>query len=276
LSLNRENWLLSLGTLLFEIRLRIRSNGSGKSTLAKLLSRLVNVTSGQLLINDVEVTLYDPADLRKHISILFQETGEFEGLTLAENIGIGNIDHIEDEAEIQKAATAAGANEYIEKLDFKYASYLGSIPGSWSWTQGVEMWNEDDAQDADEESDEVREMQKRVKGGLSGGELQKLGLARALMRETCADLMILDEPSAKLDPEAEIKLFETIKRVRNGRTTVFVSHRFNTVKLADQILVFDGGIIREAGTHEELMAVKDGKYQKMYRIQVEGFYPDGG
>jgi ATP-binding cassette, subfamily B, bacterial len=195
-------------------------------------------------------------------------------MTLAENIGVGNVENIHDKSAIEKAAAEAGADDFIEKLPFKYESYLGSIPGSWTWTEGIKMWNQDDVEDDNDESDEVKELQKMVQSGLSGGQLQKLGLARSFMRGADTDFMILDEPSAKLDPEAESKLFETIKKTRSGRTTVFISHRFNTVKLADQILVIDGGVIKESGTHDELMAIKDSKYRRLYSIQASGFTPE--
>jgi len=196
-------------------------------------------------------------------------------MTIKENIGLGNIDKINDISAIQKASLEAGAHEFIEQFTSKYDSFLGSIPGFWTHTEGVATWNDDNVDDDDdEESEEVKELQKRVQYGLSGGQSQKLGLARAFMRGDDSDLMILDEPSAKLDPEAELKLFETIKRVRDGRTTVFISHRFNTVRLADQILVLDDGMVKETGTHEELMSISDGKYRRLYTVQASGFNPD--
>ncbi len=234
--------------------------------------RIVNVTSGELLINDINVNRYDPTVLRRHISVLFQDVGEFSGLTIAENIGLGHVENIDNSAAIQQSASEAGAAEFIEKLPYKYDSYLGAIPGWWTGTQGYGNWDESDSDsDSDDDEEELKEQKKKLQRDLSGGQWQKLGLARAFMRGNDADLMVLDEPTANLDPEAEFKLFETIKKTRQGRTTIYISHRFNTVKLADQIMVMENGDVKEFGTHEELMEIMDGKYRKLYSLQVKGF-----
>src|SRR5205814_5187387 len=137
---------------------------------------------------------------------------------------------------------------------------LGRIPGWWTDTEGYGKWEESDSDsDSDDDEEELKEQKKKVQRDLSGGQWQKLGLARAFMRGNEADLMVLDEPTANLDPEAEFKLFETIKRLRKDRTTVYISHRFNTVRAADRIMVMEKGEVKEFGTHEELMAMKDGR-----------------
>jgi ATP-binding cassette, subfamily B, bacterial len=238
--------------------------------LAKLLTRLTKITGGELLINDVNVDAYDPLVLRSHISVLFQDVGEFSGLTISENIGIGNPERIESSEAIHQSATDAGAAEFIEQLPHQYNSYLGHIPGWYRHTEGVDKWDSDS--DSDSEDDEEKKAdEKKVQKDLSGGQWQKLGLARAFMRGNEADLMVLDEPTANLDPEAEHKLFETIKKSRRQRTTVFISHRFNTVRVADRIMVMEKGEVKEFGTHEELMMLQDGKYRQLYNIQAKGF-----
>jgi ATP-binding cassette, subfamily B, bacterial len=237
--------------------------------------RIANVTGGELLINDINVDRYDPTILRKHISVLFQDVGQFSGLTIGENIGLGQVECPEA---IKQSAEEAGASEFIENFKFKYDSYLGRIPGWWTYKEGQDSWDDDsdsdDEDDDEDDEDEKKEQKKRVQKDLSGGQWQKLGLARAFMRRNHADLMVLDEPTAKLDPEAEFKLFETIKKTRAGRTTIYISHRFNTVKLADQIMVMEKGDVKEFGTHEELMKIKDGKYRRLYSLQAMGFELD--
>jgi ATP-binding cassette, subfamily B, bacterial len=205
--------------------------------------------------------------LRRHISVLFQDVGEFSGLTIAENIGLGCVDNIESSPAIRRSATDSGAAEFIEQFPHRYDSYLGRTPGWWSDTEGYGKW-----EDFDSDSDSDDEEQKtKVVHDLSGGQWQKLGLARAFMRESDADLMVLDEPTAKLDPEAEVNLFENIRRTRKGRTTIYISHRFNTVKFADAIMVMENGDVKEFGTHEELMGITDGRYRKLYSLQAKGF-----
>jgi len=198
--------------------------------------------------------------------------GEYSGLTIAENIGLGKVENINSAAAIQQSAIDAGAAEFIEKFPYKYDSYLGRIPGWSSFHQGIERWNQYDSDaDSDDDEDELKEQKKRVQRDLSGGQWQKLGLARAFMRRNDADLMVLDEPSANLDPEAEVYLFETIRKTREGRTTIYISHRFNTIKFADQIILVENGVVKEFGTHQELMDITHGKYRKLYSLQAMGF-----
>jgi len=239
------------------------------------LSRIADVTDGELLINDINVSQYDPAALRRHISVLFQDVEEYAGLTVGENIGLGQVENIGSAAAIQQAGIDSGAAEFIESFPYKYDSYLGKIPGWWASDQGFGIWNESDSETgSDDDEEELKQQKKRVQRDLSGGQWQKVGLARAFMRGNNVDLIVLDEPTANLDPEAEFKLFETLKRGRQGRTTIYISHRFNTVKFADQIMVMENGVVKEFGTHEELMGIKDGKYRKLYSLQAKGFEID--
>ena len=246
--------------------------------MARLLTRLANPTEGELFINDINVKEYDPSILRRHITVLFQNPGEFEGLTIAENIGIGNITKIDSPPTIQKASLESGAAEFVSQLPYKYDTYLSCIPGWTTYTEGFSKWDDNDTSDYENDSDNEdelkKEQEKKVQKDLSGGQWQKLGLARAFMRNQEADLMVLDEPTANLDPEAEFKLFETIKRCRLGRTTVFISHRFNTVRIADRIMVLDKGVVKEFGSHDELMRVEEGQYRRFYEVQAKGFVFD--
>jgi ATP-binding cassette, subfamily B, bacterial len=263
-------WLLLSGKSLFGIALMSRFNGAGKSTLAKLLTRLANVTEGELLINGIDVKKYDPIVLRRHISVLFQDISQYNGLTILENIGVGNVTALDLAGAVERSAIDAGAAEFIDQLPHKYNSYLGFKPGEKVTGWGVGRW---DDSDSDSDDDEFVEKE-RVQKNLSGGQWQKIALARAFMRGNEADLLVLDEPTANLDPEAEYKLFETIKKLRKGLTTVYISHRFNTVRAADRIMVMEKGEVKELGTHEDLMAIKDGRYRRLYTLQAKGFLLD--
>jgi ATP-binding cassette, subfamily B, bacterial len=234
------------------------------------LTRLANVTGGELLINDINVKNYDPAVLRRHIAVLFQDIGQYNGLTILENIGVGKVSELNSTSVIQQSATDAGAAEFIDQLPYKYDSYLGFVPGHTSFGWGVGRWDDSDSESDDDDLEDKDKVQKN----LSGGQWQKIALARAFMRGYEADLLVLDEPTANLDPEAEYKLFETIKRLRKGRTTVYISHRFNTVRAADRIMVMEKGNVIEFGTHEELMTMNDGKYHRLYTLQAKGFLLD--
>jgi ATP-binding cassette subfamily B protein len=237
------------------------------------LTRLANVSGGEFLINDINVKEYDPVELRRHISVLFQDIGKFHGLTITENIGVGKVENLGNDEAVQQAAKDAGAAEFIEELPYKYDSYLGSPPGGYTLSWGVDPWDDDDS-DSDDEDDTKKEEEKRVQRNLSGGQWQKIALARAFMRGNEADLLVLDEPTANLDPEAEYNLFNTIRKLRKGQTTVYISHRFNTVRAADRIMVMEDGVVKEFGTHEELMTIKDGRYHRLYTLQAKGFQLD--
>lgn len=240
--------------------------------MAKLLTRLANVTEGELLVNDVDVKQYDPTELRRHIAVLFQEIGHYRGLTILENIGVGKIAEVNSRNVVEQSAVDADAAEFIEKLPHKYDSYLGFRPGQDVYGWGVGRWDDSDS-DSDDDEEEPDE-KGRVQKDISGGQWQKIALARAFMRGHEADLLVLDEPTANLDPEAEHKLFETIKRLRKGKTTVYISHRFNTVRAADRIMVLENGEVKEFGTHEELLTLKDGRYHRLYTLQAKGFTLD--
>jgi len=240
--------------------------------LAKLLARLANVTAGELLINDIDVENYHPAELRRHIAVLFQDIRKYSGLTILENIGVGQVDHMNSQEAIEQSAVNAGAAEFIDKLPFKYDSYIGYAPGEDSYSYHAGRWDSDSESDSDDEDTALQK--KRVQKNISGGQWQKIALARAFMRGSEADLLILDEPTANLDPEAEHTLFETIRKLRKGRTTVYISHRFNTVRAADRIMFMEDGEVKEFGTHDELMALKDGRYHRLYTLQAKGFLLD--
>jgi ATP-binding cassette subfamily B protein len=237
--------------------------------------RLADVTDGQLLINDVNVTDYDPVTLRQHIAVLFQDIGQYCGLTILENIGIGKVGDLNSSDAVRKSAKDAGAAEFIDQLPHKYDSYLGFCPNTWGARDYRSMkWRWDDSDSSSSDEDEERKNEKaKVQSNLSGGQWQKIALARAFMRGNNADLLVLDEPTANLDPEAEYNLFESIRKFRKGLTTIYISHRFNTVTAADRIMVLNMGELKEFGTHEELMALK-GDYHRLYSLQTKGFQLD--
>jgi ATP-binding cassette, subfamily B, bacterial len=237
--------------------------------------RLADVTDGELLINDVNVKDYDPATLRRHIAVLFQDIGKYKGLTILENIGLGNVSDINHIEAIHQSAKDADVAEFIDQLPHQYDTYLGFSPNADA-TREYNMrgrWDDSES-DSSDDDEEKQDEKKKVQKNLSGGQWQKIALARAFMRGHEADLLVLDEPTANLDPEAEYKLFESIKRLRRGLTTVYISHRFNTVRAADRIMVLEKGELKEFGTHEELMTLEDGKYHKLYSLQAKGFQLD--
>ncbi len=210
-------------------------NGAGKSTLFKLLCRLYDPTAGRILLDGVDIREYDPVELRTRISAMFQDYVTYQG-TAAENIGLGDLARLEDRPHIEESARRAGADERIERLPSGYDSPLGR----W-FDQGV---------------------------SLSGGEWQKIALARAFQRE--APLLILDEPTSALDAQAEHDLFSRLRSLSEGRTTLYISHRFSTVRQAERILLLDHGKVAEYGTHEELMAAKAG-YAELFTLQARAY-----
>ena len=207
-------------------------NGAGKTTLAKLLSRLYDPTQGEIYLDDADLREYDLSDLRQNITAVYQDYAQFH-LTAAENIGIANLSRADDRPAIVRAAEQGGADEVIARLPKGYASQLGR-----EFEDGSE---------------------------LSIGEWQKLALARAFFRD--AQILILDEPTAALDVQAEYEVYERFRELTQGRSTILISHRFSTVRMADRIVVLEDGSIIEEGSHAQLMAL-GGTYADLYSKQA--------
>ncbi|MEV4460020.1 ABC transporter ATP-binding protein [Microbispora sp. NPDC049633] len=225
----------------------IGRNGAGKSTLIKLLCRMYDPERGAVLWNGVDLRDLDPAELRARIGAVFQDYMEYD-LTAAENIGLGDLAYVTDRDRIAAAAERAGAHTFVERLPRSYDTLLSRL-----FFQG------DDVNGADDGAGVV----------LSGGQWQRLALARAHLRSG-RDLMILDEPSSGLDAEAEYEIHHKLRQFRTGRTNVLISHRLNTVRDADLLVVLDEGVVAERGTHEELMALR-GVYASLFSMQAEGY-----
>src|SRR5919109_4194876 len=210
-------------------------NGAGKTTLFKLICRLYDPTEGRILIDGVDLRDYDPADLRAQIGGMFQDYVTYQA-TAAENIGLGNLDEIADREAVVRAGQQAGADSLIASLPEGYDTALGK----W-FDAGV---------------------------NLSGGEWQKVALARAFMRD--ARILLLDEPTSALDAQAEYDLFERLRTLTRGKTAVYISHRFSTVRRADRILFLEHGRLVEQGTHEQLMRL-GGRYARLFRLQASAY-----
>jgi ATP-binding cassette, subfamily B, bacterial len=211
-------------------------NGAGKTTLFKLICRLYDPTEGRILIDDVDIRDFEPADLRRQIGAMFQDYVDYQA-TAAENIGLGNVPEIADRDEVVRASKQAGSDELIANLPEGYDTALGK----W-FDAGV---------------------------NLSGGEWQKVALARAFMRED-ARILLLDEPTSALDAQAEYDLFERLRSLTHGRTAVYISHRFSTVRRADRIIFLEHGRLVEEGTHEDLMRLR-GRYARLFRMQAAAY-----
>jgi ATP-binding cassette subfamily B protein len=217
----------------------VGENGAGKSTLVKLLARMYEPSSGRISIDGVDLARFDPAAWRSRLSAAFQDSCRFEFL-LGETVGIGDVDKLNDAYEVLMACERAGAGAVLETLPAGLNTQLGRR------FEGVE---------------------------LSGGQWQRLALARSSMRDPL--LLLLDEPTANLDAEAEFALFETISRATRrarsrGAVTMLVSHRFSTVRMADLIVVVDGGKVLEVGGHDELMA-HGGLYAELFTLQSSAY-----
>ena len=233
-----ERW--ALRALDFELRAGevlalVGENGAGKTTLVKLLARLYDPDEGRILLDGRDLRDYDLEDLRANIGVIFQDFVRYH-LTAGENIGVGQIDAMYDRERIRGAAKRALADQVIEPLPQGYDQLIG----------------------------------RRFKSGvdLSGGQWQKIAIARAYMRD--AQVMILDEPTAALDARSEFEVFQRFKELSSNRTAVLISHRFSSVRMADRILVLNEGRLEASGTHEQLL-VQGGRYAELFELQAAGY-----
>src|SRR6202045_67668 len=213
----------------------VGENGQGKTTIVKLLTRLYDPTAGQILLDGVDLREYDLEDLWKETGVIFQDFMRYD-MTAAENIAIGKIEERENTFRLRSAAQKSLAEHVIRKLPKSYDQILG----------------------------------RRFEGGvdLSGGEWQKMALARAYLRD--AQLLILDEPTAALDAKSEHEVFQRFAELTLGKMALLISHRFSTVKMADRILVLENGQIAEQGGHEELL-LRGGRYAEMFELQAASY-----
>ncbi|MFI1385238.1 ABC transporter ATP-binding protein [Embleya sp. NPDC020886] len=220
-------------------------NGAGKSTLVKLLCRMYDPTRGRITWDGVDLRDIAPAELRGRISAVFQDHMNYD-LTAAENIAMGDPDSLGDRARIEAAAERAGIHDRLAALPRGYDTLLTRM-----------FFSEADKEDPD------------TGVVLSGGQWQRLALARAFVRAG-RELMILDEPSSGLDPQAEHEVHARMREHREGRTSLLISHRLGAVRDADLIVVLDRGRIVEQGSHEALLD-DEGHYASLFRLQAAGY-----
>jgi ATP-binding cassette subfamily B protein len=213
----------------------VGENGAGKTTMVKLIARLYDPTEGRILLDGIDLKEYSVEDLRLHIGVIFQDYLRYQ-MTLSQNIAVGNIKEVENKALIKKAAKESLADTLAERFPNQYEQWLGR-----RFNDGVE---------------------------LSGGEWQKVALARAYMKD--AQVLILDEPTAALDARAEYEVFQRFAELTKGKCAVLISHRFSTARMADRILVLDKGTVLEIGTHEQLLE-KNGRYAELFKLQAMGY-----
>ena len=213
----------------------VGANGCGKTTLVKLLTRLYDPTEGEILMDGRDIRSYDLEDYRAAIAAIFQDYCRYY-MTARDNIALGAVGRRDDLRAIRRAAEQGQAASLVASLPEGYETMLG----------------------------------KRFNGGvdLSGGEWQKIALSRAFMRD--ARILILDEPSAALDVETEYAMYRRFAELTRGKTTLLISHRFTTVRMADRMVALDGGRIVEDGTHEALMA-RRGLYAEMFNAQAKQY-----
>jgi len=214
----------------------VGENGSGKTTLIKLLTRLYQPTAGKILLDGLDLQDWDIEALRQRIGVIFQDFGRYQ-FSVGENIGAGDVRHIDDPVRWAAAAETGMAAPFIVDMPEGYETQLG-------------RW---------------------FKGGreLSGGQWQKIALSRAFMRSD-ADILVLDEPTAAMDAASEAAIFDHFQSQSDTKMTILISHRFSTVRAADRIIVIHDGKILEQGNHESLLA-ENGQYASLFRLQAKGY-----
>jgi ATP-binding cassette, subfamily B, bacterial len=214
----------------------VGENGSGKTTLIKLLTRLYEPTEGRITLDCRDLREWEPKTLHRRIGVIFQDFVRYQ-LKVGENIGAGDDRAYDDRARWIDAADRGLARPIIESLPETYDTQLGK----W-FKNGRE---------------------------LSLGQWQKVALARSFMRRD-ADVLVLDEPTASMDAEAEVKIFERFRELTDDKIAIVISHRFSTVRMADQIIVLDRGAVIERGSHDELVA-QAGRYATLFHLQAQGY-----
>jgi ATP-binding cassette, subfamily B, bacterial len=214
----------------------VGENGSGKTTLIKLLTRLYRPDHGRILLDGLDLAQWDEAALRQRIGVIFQDFARYQ-LEVGENVGAGDVRYFDDEGKWRDASEKGMALAFIEALPAGFHTQLGK-------------WFRDGRE-------------------LSGGQWQKIALARAFMR-SAADILVLDEPTAAMDAAAEATIFEHFRGLTTNRIAILISHRFSTVRMADQIVVIQDGRIVERGSHEQLMQL-NGHYAHLFSLQAKGY-----
>ena len=214
----------------------VGENGSGKTTLIKLLTKLYEPTEGRILLDGLDLQDWDVEALRKRIGVIFQDFGRYQ-FSVGENIGAGDVRHIDDTVRWEAAATSGMAAPFIRDMPEGYETQLG-------------RW---------------------FKGGreLSGGQWQKIALSRAFMRSD-ADILVLDEPTAAMDAASEAAIYEHFQSESHNKMTILISHRFSTVRAASQIIVIHNGAILEQGNHESLLEL-GGQYAHLFELQARAY-----
>lgn len=231
-ALNKINLHISPG----ESLAIVGENGSGKTTLIKLLTRLYAPTHGKIFLEGLELQQWDIEALRQKIGVIFQDFARYQ-LIVGENIGIGDVDNIEEDEQIAQAAKQGMADVFVKDLPLEYKTQLGT-------------WFKDGKE-------------------LSGGQWQKIALSRAFMRNQ-ADILILDEPTAAIDAKAEAEIFAHFRDLTANKISIIISHRFSTVRMADHIIVLEKAEVMEQGSHNELVAA-DGQYATLFKLQAKGY-----
>lgn len=214
----------------------VGENGSGKTTLIKLLTRLYTPDSGRIFLDGLDLQEWDVDVLRRRIGVIFQNFVRYQ-FTVGENIGVGDVEHLENKTRWQIAAQKGMSQSFIDQLPQSFQTQLGR------WFKGGQE--------------------------LSGGQWQKIALSRAFMRSQ-ADILVLDEPTSAIDAQAEFEIFNHFRTVTQNQMVLLISHRFSTVRMADKIVVIENGEVIEQGTHEELLQL-GGRYAKLFLLQAAGY-----